>query len=210
MLGNTVSFMVSSSARYAPQLLSPPGASGIGTASGPRGITPLSRVDTGDAVGNILAIVANMKGSQALQSSELAHGSYGANVQAAVSAYLSENDHTPEDARAVLGRHMDRLTAQAPDSHKGIAEAHRNGTLKIERLWDLGVETSKKVMLQFDGNGRQVGSTFRYNSDAAVEFLEDRMGKPSGELGVWGTDKDTGRNATWMAIANNYFYITWE
>ena len=30
------------------------------------------------------------------------------------------------------------------------------------------------------------------------------------DLALFGTDKETGHNATWLAIGNNYFYVTWE
>ena len=211
MLGNTASFLVSSATRYASQAISLLDRSGnedgAEVSAGGRAISPLNAVGAG-AVGNILAIVANMRSSES--ASDTQGGVSDANLATAISAYLAQNDNTVEDAHAILGQSMDALMAKAPDSHRSMAEAYRNGTLEIQRVGDMGVESSQKVTLQFDEDGRQVGTAVEYyGSEKALDFLNSKMGQPDGTLGVWGTDKDTGKNATWMAIGNDYFYVTW-
>jgi len=210
MLGNTVSFEVSSTARYLLQAASLLGASSGSNQAAPGvsgvapGISPLNSANTGDAVGNILSIVSNIKRSVG------AEGVSNANLATAVSAYLSHNGYTAEDAHDVLGQLMDRMMANAPKSFQSMAEAYQNGTLKMQAVADMGVETSQTVTLQFDSNGKQVGTAVDYfGGQKAADFLNGKMEKLEGSPGNWGIDKETGQNATWMAISNNYFYVTW-
>lgn len=153
-----------------------------------------------------------MKSAQSAQAAQTraSPDTFGTNAESAIAAYADEFNTTAEDAHDWIGQNMGKFMKNVPDSHRSLEQAYKSGTLKVERLWDLGVETSQKVTLQLDQNGKQVGTSVDYlGNDSALKFLVDRMGTEDSGVQVWGTDVATGKNATWMALGNNYFYLTW-
>ena len=40
-------------------------------------------------------------------------------------------------------------------------------------------------------------------------MIRERMGIAEGDSTVWGTDRATGKNASWMAMGAEVFYLTW-
>lgn len=61
-----------------------------------------------------------------------------------------------------------------------------------------------------DSDGNQVGSSvINHGNRNALRALKERRGAPKDELPVWGTDAARASNASWMAIGNEYSYLTW-
>jgi hypothetical protein len=201
MLGSTVSFSISSAPR--PSALAPsranPATALTQTAAN---ISPLQKTRTDKAISNIIAIISGMseKGSAPASRQE--------RVDQAVAAYIENATPDADDALAAARRHLDGM--EIPASHQSFAAAVRSGQIKIERAGDNGVTTSKDVTLQFDTGGNQVGTAVAYHgSDKALAWLQQKMGVSDGTTPHWGTDQATGRQANWMAIGNDYFYMTW-
>lgn len=205
MIGNTVTFrMANAPTGHAGHTAALPrvGASAARGLQQNIGASPLAKARTSDAISNIIAIVAGMNDAAQARSAK-------SSIDEAIAAYAENNTHDAQDALSEMYAHLDQFKARAPASHQSFAQALETGQVKVERLADEGVQTWQEVTLQFDGD-RQVGSSIVYGgSDDAVRALQAKMGITDGTLSPWGVDNATGRNATWMAFGNDYFYMTW-
>lgn len=199
MIGmSTVRFEMSSTSRFMPQLLSST-PSGLPRTPGTLGGSPARS----DAVGAIMAIVSGMKSAGAAKD-----GAAGQDAASAISAYVEQNTFDVEDARNALSGYLASVVESNPETPSSYVEAVRNGTMTIERLSDAGYEAKSRVLLQVS-DGKVVGSGATYDNSGALDMIRDRMGIAEGDSTIWGTDRATGKNASWMAMGAEVFYLTW-
>lgn len=161
---------------------------------------------TGNAIGNIIAIVAGMKSSESVgaftmdgaQRTDNADGSY---------SLTKTGKGTVSSEQEAMKFIIERAQGTGADAERmrSYLAAMKDGTLQEFDMSTMGVTSTMTQTSYYDADGRNSGTKGSYDTKGFAEFMEQYVVVKDGQT----YDKATGKNATVSQNGTKFTYSVW-